>query len=234
MKPKIICILLTGLLIATTLPAIGVTIKTIGNDNSPPVPNGAVDQEQTSHGGSGMNLRPGIHLAQSFKPSKENLTNVQLWLFKYGDPPAGVEITVYIRTALDGDELTAKTINADDVGIAGSGTWVPFNFDDIIVTPEGTYYIVCIASDGAVENCYCWLFDIGDKYTRGEAWISLNSGGYWETLSESAGIEDPDFCFKTYFKESRDKSINKSILNLLKNYPNLFKIMEKLLQRLEL
>ena len=163
MKRKIMAILVMTLLIATALPAIGMTIKKIGNDNSPPLQNGPVDQQQTTHCGVGMQMRPPYLGAQSFKPSMENLTNVQLWFFKAGTPPDDIEITVSIRDALNGTDLTAKTINADDVGITGSGTWVYFNFDDIIVIPEETYYIVCIGSDGSDQNCYCWLFDIDDK-----------------------------------------------------------------------
>ena len=181
-------------------------------------------------------MRPPNLGAQSFKPSKENLTNVQLWLFKAGTPPDDVEITVSIRDALNGTDLTAKTINADDVGIPGSGKWVHFNFDDITVIPEETYYIVCIGSDGSDQNCYCWLFDFDDKYTRGEAWYSFNNGVSWDTVSEiNPQYPDADYCFKTFFKQSKNKAIQSSpFLNFLQTYPNLFRIMEKLFQRLGL
>ena len=182
MKGKIIAILVMMLLIATALPAIGVTIKSIGNENSPSLPNGAVDQEQTTHCSVGMQMRPPHIGAQSFKPTKEPLFNVQLWLFKAGTPPDSVEITVSIRDDLDGEDLTTKTINTDEVEIKDSGTWAWFNFDDITVIPEETYYIVCRGSAGSDQNCYCWLFDINDKYTRGEAWISPNNDVSWITL----------------------------------------------------
>jgi len=233
MKAKIIAIIIMTLLIATALSAIGVTIKTIGNENSTPLSNGSVDQEQTTSDGWGEGLHPPFVIAQSFKPAMENLTAVQLWFFKHLNPPAGVEITVSIRDSLNGSDLTAKTINADNVGIKKSGTWVFFNFEDITVIPEETYYIVCSGSKGDANGCYCWYFDLNDKYSRGEAWYSNDSGVSWITLEEAyyPELPEPDFCFKTYFKQSRDKSINTSFLQFLENHPNLLRLIGKLLQR---
>jgi hypothetical protein len=236
MKAKIIAILVMMLLIATALPAIGVTIKK-GNENSLPLSNGSVDQKQTTSDGWGEGLHPPYVSAQSFKPAMENLTAVQLWFFKHANPPAGVRITVSIRDSLNGSDLTAKTINADDVGIQGHpGTWVFFNFEDITVIPEETYYIVCSGSKGDANGCYCWLFDLNDKYTRGEAWYSNDSGASWITLEEAyfPELPEPDFCFKTYFKQTRDKSTNKSFPWFLEKHPNLFLLIEKLLQQFEL
>lgn len=228
MKVKIICIFIMTLLIATALPAFG-AIKTIGNDNSLPIQNGPVDQKQTTHCGTGTQLRPPFMSAQSFKPTKENLTAVQIWLFKNHEPVPGIEITVSIREALNGTDLTVKTINADDVGIEGTGTWVFFNFEDITVIPEETYYIVCRGSYGSSLNNYCWLFDVDDKYTRGEAWFSNHNGAIWITLWEnyeySPKWREPDYCFKTYFQQSKNKSILNPFLNWLHTHPNLFPIL---------
>ena len=82
--------------------------------------------------------------------------------------------------------------------------WVMFDFDDITVIPEETYYIVCYASSGEVDLCYCWYFDVNNKYDRGIAWGSEDSGESWIDL-ENPGW-DPDFveldlCFITYYQE---------------------------------
>ena len=234
MKAKLIAILVMTLLIATALPAVSVTIKKIENDDPPALQNGAVDQEQTTHGGYGFVLEPEIWFAQGFKPTQEPLTNVQLYLFKYGDPPAGIEITVSIRDEINGSDLTTKTINADDVGITGSPTWVFFNFEDITLIPEETYYIVCRGSDGSDQNAYCWLFDVDDPYPRGEAWIS-EADVNWNPLEEVLPqYNGPDFCFKTYFKETSSIAINTPILNFLENHPNMVPLLQRLLQRLGL
>ena len=206
MYKKLVGILVMMLLITTALPAVGITNIKIVDENPLPLQNGAIDQEQTTHCGTGMQLRPPLTMAQSFKPSIENLTSVRLCLFKGGTPPDGVEITVSIRDALNGTDLTSKTINTDEVEIKKSATWVNFDFDDIKVTPEETYYIVCIGSDGSDQNCYCWLFDIGDKYPRGEGWWYNETSATWITLWELFEFdpqwEEPDLCFKTYFRDS--------------------------------
>ena len=71
-----------------------------------------------------------------------------------------------------------------------------FDFDDITVTPEETYYIMCYASDGgSMGDCYCWFFDVGNKYDRGIAWESLDSAENWHDL-ENPG--DPEWRELTY------------------------------------
>ena len=206
MYKKLVGFLVMTLLIATALPVLGITNIKIIDVTPSPLQNGSVDQELTTTCGYGMILSPPFINAQSFKPSKDSLTSVELWFFKSGNPPNGVEITVGIRDDLDGSDLTAKTINADDVGIAGN-TWVKFDFDDIAVIPEETYYIVCYADGGGTGgNCYCWLFDLGDKYPRGEGWWYNETSATWITLWELFDFdpqwEEPDLCFKTYFKDS--------------------------------
>ena len=237
MKGKIICILVISLLITTTSPAISVKIKKLVNENPPPIQNGAIDQEQTTNSGYGMIISTPLMMAQSFMPSIENLTAVQLWLFKFGSPPNGVEITVSIRKEKNGPDLTTKTINANTAGITDSPTWVWFDFDDITVMPEETYYITCYASGGGLtKNCYCWLFNINSTYDRGKAWYSKDNGVTWITLWEWSGFdpewEESDFCFKTYFKQSRDKSINTPLQQFFQNHPYLFPLLKKLLQLL--
>ena len=234
MKAKIIAIFVMTLLITTAISAIGVTIEKIEKIEPSESKNGGVDQEQTEHCGYGMIISPPYMTSQSFKPSVEELKGVQLYLFKYSNPPAGVEITVSIRDALDGVDLTSKTINADDENIKASGTWVFFNFDDITVIPEETYYINCYANGGgATSNCYCWLFDNDSAYTRGEAWWSDDNGVTWITLFEWSGFdpewEESDYCFKTYYQVSRTKEIQTLFLKILQRFPNAFPILRQLL-----
>ncbi|KYK21128.1 hypothetical protein AYK21_05195 [Thermoplasmatales archaeon SG8-52-2] len=206
MYKKIIGILVMTLLIISSVNVLGMANKKIFEKTPLPLQNGSVDQELTTSCGYGMILSPPFINAQGFKPTKESLTSVELWFFKSGNPPTGVEITVGIRVDLYGSDLTAKTINADDVGIGGA-TWVKFNFDDITIIPEETYYIVCYADGGGTEgNCYCWLFDIGDKYPRGKGWWYNETSATWITIWELFNFdpewEDPDLCFKTFFRDS--------------------------------
>jgi hypothetical protein len=227
MYKKIIGILVMMLLITTALPAVGLTIEKVEIENSSTLQNGPIDQEQTSHCGSGFPLSPPYWQAQEFKPTKEDLKLVKLYFFKYETPPDGVQITIIIRDSLNGSDLTTITINADDAGIKSSGTWVSFDFSDITVIPETTYYIICYADGGDQANAYCWLFDEGNSYPRGIAWQS-DDGENWYDLENYAGYTEIDFCFKTYHETSRNRAF-KNNFNLLNWLFERFSLLERLL-----
>ena len=245
MKKKLLGIFVCMLLIATALPAVGtMTEKEINNklenvcsveNSNPPQPLfwPPVDQKQTSNGGYGFIMQPPFYHAQGFKPTKNRLTAVQLLLFKHASPPAGVEITVSIRDSLNGSDLTAKTVSADK--ITKKSMWVLFNFPDINVTPEDTYYIVTRADGGVENDTYCWVFDFNNTYTRGIAYESNDSGLTWIDMEDL--FQDPnymyiDFCFKTHFTKSRNKAFNINLvfLNFLQNHPHMFPILRHLLR----
>ncbi len=246
MKTKIVGILVCMLLIATTIPVIGINENGSNSISStftginrnefepqdvPPAWLEGADQYQTDDYGYGMVISPLFHVAQEFKPTKEDLTAVALYFFNR-DAPSNIDITVSIRDSLDGVDLTTKTINADDKKIRTS-LWVMFDFDDIIIIPEETYYIVCYASDGVVDNCYCWYFDVANKYDRGIAWASDDSGETWYDLEDPGfGPEfvELDLCFITYFQEPpKNKAINSPFLQFLENHPYLFPLLRQLL-----
>jgi len=71
------------------------------------------DQYQTDRCKNGMALSPIYHIAQEFKPTKENLTAVLLYFFNI-NAPSNVDITVSIRESLDGQDLTTMIRNIDD------------------------------------------------------------------------------------------------------------------------
>ena len=228
------------LLIATALPAVGtmninvsinirdsndVTLaSTDGNYDVTPAPPFwwliGTDQKQTSDTGYGYPIFPPDWLAQEFKPTKNELTAVALELFKFGNPPAGLEITVAVRDSLNGSDLTAKTVSADKIT---KSMWVLFDFQDITVTPENTYYIVCRGGGGNQDNCYCWIFDDENPYDRGIAYQSNDNGATWN------GLTGVDFCFITYWRKPIDRAVNTPFLNFLENHPNLFPILRRLL-----
>jgi C1A family cysteine protease len=222
---KIMGILVMMLLITTAFTAIGIKIDNIvessdTNDNKfimsvcdyvPKFPPFGwligSDQKQTSNCNYGDEIAPPFVAAQEFKPTKDKLTAVALGFFKH-NPPSGVEITVSIRDALDGSDLTTKTIDADKANIKSKETWVLFDFTDITVTPETTYYIVCSANGGMENESYLWLFDINNKYDRGIAWFSIDNGLTWFDLEEIPGFPEMDFCFITYWQKPKNRAIN--------------------------
>lgn len=247
-RKKIVGILVCTLLIATTFPAVGMEINNefVTNDfedsnkeisfeiNPPQVPSiiGHIDQNQTENCGMGFTITPPFWMAQEFKPSMEKLIGVELWMFKSdNNPPAGLKITVSIRDSLNGNDLTVTTVNADP--ISASGTWVLFDFKDISVTPENTYYIVCRGGGGDGTNIYCWFFNIYNSYDRGIAWMSIDNGSTWDDL-ENYDLDYPliDFCFKTYFSKSKTKPFNfdSNLFGLFERFPYIFQIIRQLLE----
>ena len=238
MRKKIIGILVCTLLIATALPAIGMNINirdsnavslvgTDGNDGMSPSPPFwwliGSDQKQLKDG-YGFWIIPQWIWVQEFKPSKDKLTAVSLWFFKGGNPPDGIEITVIIRNSLNGENLAEKKINADKIKMEPQATWVLFDFEDITVTPEETYYILCTGSGGDIYNASYWMLDYNTSYNRGITWSSYDSGNTW---NKGRNI---DFCFITYWKKPRNRAINTPFLNFLQQHPNLFPILRHLLR----
>ena len=249
MKKKLLGIFVCMLLIAATaLPVVGTMninvrdsndvtlVSTDGNYDVTPAPPFwwlfRADQKQTSNCGYGFQIQPPIYHAQEFKPTKNELTAVALEMFKHDNPPAGTEITVSIRDSLNGSDLTVTSVDADQAKIKGSGTWVLFDFQDITVTPEDTYYIVCTADGGVENDSYCWLFDFNNSYDRGIAWASDDNGSTWVDMEDF--FQDPnymyiDFCFITYWQKPINRAVNTPFLNFLENHPNLFPILRYML-----
>jgi hypothetical protein len=135
-------------------------------------------------------------VAQSFKPALTPLAKVRLLVRLEGQIIQGPsqQIQVSIRKYVDGADLTTVTIPASD--LTTEQTWVNFDFDDITVTPEDTYYIIlsAILTQGEIRWFSMQNMDM-DLYERGEAWYLDTS----QTVVKWVMYPDyTDFCFKTY------------------------------------
>lgn len=207
-------------------------------DSQPTLFDRGVDQQQTENCGHGIILTPPWTYAQSFTPTKEKLTAVRLYLFKYGAPPEPVIITVAIRDNLTHADLATTTVDTSvvSIGIGTKAKWVLFDFDDITVTPGSKYFIVCSGSAGSNTNAYCWFYNNVDTYPRGEAWIKPDNNTVWAPVPHG-GYNPDDFCFKTYFLKPfggsaptiNGKLMSPWLLSLLERFPDSFSIMRHLL-----
>ena len=153
-----------------------------------------VDQYQTETT-TGMVACSYFIWAQSFKPSKDLLTEVELKLGRLGS--ITTELKVTIRKNKDGEDLTVISIPYSRIP-SYSWEWVSFNFPDITITPGETYYIL-LSTDGGdnIENFYSWAgSENPDSYPNGDVWIQWSSG-QWEMWNPPI-----DSCFKTFFIES--------------------------------
>ena len=146
-----------------------------------------IDQQQ-DQAGYQYQIYNNRWLAQSFKPSYDRLSKVDLLLGKSGVPPS--DITVSILSSLTGSELASVTLPSGS--ITASADWVEFDFLDITVIPDNTYYIVLHTNGGSISNCYLWSYGFNTPYPDGIFHFSLNSGSYWFQFSSY------DFCFRTY------------------------------------
>jgi len=229
MYKKLVGILVMALLITTAVSAVeNINEKVTSLEKSPvilqPIGSG-LDQQQTNQEGQGMIITPSQWLAQGFKPTVEKLAALQLYIFKHNNPPAGIEIFVSIRDSINGSDLVLTSVSADQVE---DYKWVTFNFPEITVTPEESYYIVCRSDGGSGTDVYCWFFGGNNPYERGDAWVSLDEGENWDKLEN---YNNPDFCFKTYSKNTRSKTfeINNLFVRFFENHPHIFSLLQKLL-----
>jgi len=128
--------------------------------------------------------------AQSFIPSLDTLTRVELLVAREGNPIDNLKVS--IRDDLRGDDLTSGYIKKEDVKFHRNCTWVECDFPDISVEVGNTYYIVCSSDEPDKNEAYTWAVSTENVYPHGCRWYSPNGGISWTKA------EDIDFCFKTY------------------------------------
>jgi len=136
-----------------------------------------------------------LSIAQSFKPQKEIQTRAQFLMARNATTLYPCYLAV--RDTLTGEDLTIIAVEPDEFPLV-SGTpteeqlaWVEFNFKDIKITPEQTYYIVVYTAN-ITENYY-WISGNGTNiYPDGGVFLSIDDGNTWSEFT------DADGCFKTY------------------------------------
>jgi len=177
MRNKSIGILVCGLLVITSFPIV--------NGYSDRVE--VIDQEQVA-GYKWSFMGTTSKIAQSFKPTLDTLTCVDLYLKRTAT--TGV-VKVSIRENLEyGEDLISFSFDISHVRTTWE--WIKFNFDDINVTPEKIYFIVLYKDSswsGTNTNTIYYWFNENDNYSRG---VMLKYDNNWQ------GIEGYDLGFKTY------------------------------------
>jgi hypothetical protein len=153
------------------------------------VPVGAetLDQEQTLHGYT-FTTYGSRWVAQSFTPSIDSLSSIELYVARLGSPPGDLKIS--IRSSLTGSELSAVSVSPGSIPTTLS--WVSFDIPDITVTAGSTYYIVMNTSGGSTSNYFQFGFNSGDPYAGGIFHYSSNAGVSWYDYTMY------DIAFRTY------------------------------------
>jgi hypothetical protein len=151
----------------------------IVNQNNPKeslVPLDQLDQYQYSSGGATFAENEIWLRAQSFKPSLDSCTRVILETLRFHNPSGNV--TVSIRESLNGTDLTSVTKAMSSFSELWS--YSEFDFPDISVVPEKTYYIVFASRAQNGEGVFCSSAPY-TSYDRGELWYWSDYRG-WEVM----------------------------------------------------
>lgn len=138
--------------------------------------------------------------AQSFKPTLNTLTRVELFCYRKANASGNLKVS--IRNNLYSSDLTSKTISVLSLpnGDWLNASWIDFNFPDIGVTPENTYYIVWSLSTSNLDNVSMWGAKMSSSYTRGDR---------WQYSPPTWGINtNYDMCFKTYGYDNSHPSVS--------------------------
>jgi hypothetical protein len=154
-----------------------------------------------------------VQVAQSFIPTKDIITRVELLIGK--NATTTYPLTIAIREELLQSDLTTVLIDPGMVPTEAFD-WVECDFNDILITPGQTYYIVAL-TDNVTDNYYAWGGNnISESYPDGCAWFSLDEGNSWGNQSSSSDVSNieewilpgskPNFddyvtwdmCFRTY------------------------------------
>jgi len=151
--------------------------------------NDNLDQEQNYCCGYATPIYYNEPLAQSFVPCYKALIRVELMIVRRYSPGG---FTVSIKSDLNSEDLTSVYLGSDE--IAEDMSWKNFDFTDIEVTPNQTYYVVCTSENTQDVNMYYWYFGIYNSYVNGCAWVYHNG---WKVLT-AGGFPEMDLGFKTF------------------------------------
>ncbi|KYK23700.1 hypothetical protein AYK21_02145 [Thermoplasmatales archaeon SG8-52-2] len=158
-----------------------------------------------------------IQAAQSFIPTKEIITRVELYIGKNSSEVLPLDVS--IRKELTEEDLTVASIDPGIVPIQ-SYDWIEADIDDLKINPGETYYIVAL-TENITDNFYGWgANNISESYPYGCMWISIDEGKNWTNQSSSENIKNTesfsyqakttnfeenitwDMCFKTYGRDN--------------------------------
>jgi hypothetical protein len=158
-----------------------------------------LDQNQSDYCGWGWVVwGPDFRLAQSFKPTLNLISRVELLLYLVGTPG---KLEISIRSELSGPDLTS--IIVDGTNISGfEEHWAEFDFPDIGMEPEQTYYIIWSTIDSDSTNYFVWGYGDHNPYDRGDAYTYSPDDG-WRINEGTPDHPDIDFCFKTYGRDNQ-------------------------------
>jgi hypothetical protein len=158
---------------------------------------GSLDQSQTSLQCVVYNT----YLAQSFKPSFNQLTKIELALYT-SSKINPINITLSIRSRLYGKDIASTTISSDFIPYNSTHDcywgWIEFDFDDVELISGKKYWLVLSPSEGRhISNgeSVMWFIGWSNPYKNGGSYVTKQFLWLptWLILTNIG-----DFSFKTY------------------------------------
>ena len=131
-----------------------------------------------------------VSIVQSFSPSFPILTRVQLYVSRYGNVSS--DLRVYIKNSRTSETILTESYVSQDNISGYEPEWITFDFEDIEVDSDETYYLFCDTESGDEDHYYLWYGTNLNPYELGVKYITTNNGISW--------IQKPndDCAFKTF------------------------------------
>ena len=130
--------------------------------------------------------------AQSFIPTLDTLTSVDIHIRKFGTPEFNLTLEVR-EDSPDGTVIESFEYHPELFD--GNWHWLNLDIEDIENTSGTDYFIVCQPAPSGVTTSfgYEWGYAFGNQYDDGAFWFTRDGGGLWRDLPEVY-----EFVFRTY------------------------------------
>lgn len=181
-RQTLVSVILLFMLLATAFSISGKSIEK-------PLANDELDIDQ-SYSNSVDRFYENIIIGQSFRPSLPELTRVELFVSKRGDITS--DFRLYIKETRTSETILTQTSVSSNMIPTVDRAWIMFDFADIEVDTEKTYYIFCTTDSGTEESYYEWYQSNLNRYNDGLKYVSDDNGETW--LQEV----NTDCSFRTY------------------------------------
>ncbi len=150
-----------------------------------------VDQSQMIYSGQSYSFNDSRWLAQSFIPSIENLSKVDIWI---NARDISLDMELVIREDLNGDDLAvSKPIIIEKKGYY----WISNYFNEISLIPGEEYFILCRSSTASKNDWCACKNELNDYYKPGSFYRSNDGGNDWIKYDDE-GDFFVDGAFVTY------------------------------------
>ena len=203
---KFLTFLLIAILVLGGLEAVAISLNKVEYKTSTYLFDDELDQSQTEFesgvpiGNYQIQSNPHLNwtIAQSYTPSKEIQTRVQLFLSKNSTQLTIYPLVVCIREYLTGENIGMLSIEPDEVPEFPDFLWIEFDFEDMLMTIPHSYFIVCYTTN-ETDNCYLWAGEGNNSYPNGQVYFSYDDGATWD---DGPPWDTADMCFKTYGRDN--------------------------------